>query len=58
MEALLEDGYDPTGRVILIKNVKSCSLIKYAEDNYKLQSFNLLKQYGSEYLKDEIKTNN
>ena len=35
MRALLEDGYDPTARVIIEKDKSSCSLIQYAKDNQK-----------------------
>ena len=36
MKALLEDGCDPNGRVIIEKDVSSCSLIKYAQTRGKL----------------------
>ena len=39
MKCLLEDGCDPNIRVILEVGVSSCSLIKYAENEKKMQSF-------------------
>ena len=55
MNELLKDGYDPSGLVILRKKVKgddgeSCSLIKYAKDQKKSESFRILEKFGSEYV--------